>query len=545
MRAPVAPSSPRFSKSLDKIVFVSFVLVFLGVLAIGGASLALVYRMMDKTYAIEKESHNVDFINHLHNKTTSLILVIHDLMTQVDDEKSRLATDLSMEIDAAIAQYIKHEEKSRYPEGKEEIRLLLDVQKNMKALRNAMAEIDKLPGRGLVESESLAQWNQLIDRHTDEIALLVREVNQLHFDIITRKVEKSRSSKSIILGLYLLFSALGLALVYLGYRLHTRYVVQPIKQLANFTSRISEGELSDRVTTDSQTEIGLLYNAMNTMLDRLQTHENFLEEFNQHLGDKVEERTLELKESQSQLLRYEKMAVLGQIAASVNHEIRTPLNALYMNVQLVKKALDSCAGECAGRQDIADRIAIIYQEVHRISDILEEFVRYARLAPPQLAEVDLNKVVSYVAEMLSERAEQSNIKLVLSLADPLSNVLADESKLVQALVNLCINAIHAMPDGGTLKLATRDQGNRVEIAVADTGVGIPQEDIGKIFLPFFTKKESGMGFGLSIVQRIVEDHEGQITCQSEVGEGTVFVVQLPLDHSTRYGTANDRFAANR
>ena len=74
---------------------------------------------------------------------------------------------------------------------------------------------------------------------------------------------------------------------------------------------------------------------------------------------------------------------------------------------------------------------------------------------------------------------------------------------------------------------------------------IPQEDIGKIFLPFFTKKESGMGFGLSIVQRIVEDHEGQITCQSEVGEGTVFVVQLPLDHSTRYETANDRFAANR
>jgi len=206
-----------------------------------------------------------------------------------------------------------------------------------------------------------------------------------------------------------------------------------------------------------------------------------------------------------------------------------------MNVQLVKRALDSCAGECAGRQDIADRLAIIDQEVHRISDMLEEFVRYARLAPPQLEEIDLNQVVRYVANMLSERAEQSRIKLALTLAESLPPVMADESKLVQALVNLCINAFHAMPEGGTLKLATKDQGNSVEIDVADTGVGIPEEDLSKIFLPFFTKKESGMGFGLSIVQRIVEGHDGQITCQSRVGEGTVFTVQLPVEQSRKTG----------
>ena len=312
-----------------------------------------------------------------------------------------------------------------------------------------------------------------------------------------------------------------------------------------FTSRISEGELKDRATTDSQTEIGQLYDALNAMLDRLQTHETFLAEFNQHLEQKVEERTLELKESQSQLLRFEKMAMLGQIAASVNHEIRTPLNALYMNLQLVRKGLDICAGNCDRRQDIADRIAIIDQEVHRISDMLEEFVRYARLAPPQMAEVDLNKVVSYVADMLSERAEQSRIKLTLSLADPLSGVLADENKLVQALVNLCINAIHAMPEGGTLKLATKDRGDRVEISVSDTGIGIPAEDLDKIFLPFFTKKESGLGFGLSIVQRIVEDHDGQITCHSQVGEGTVFDVRLPVERFREPGAGHDRIAADR
>jgi two-component system NtrC family sensor kinase len=124
-------------------------------------------------------------------------------------------------------------------------------------------------------------------------------------------------------------------------------------------------------------------------------------------------------------------------------------------------------------------------------------------------------------------------------------VLADENKLVQALVNLCINAFHAMPEGGTLKLATRHQGNRVEIDVADTGVGIPEEDISKIFLPFFTKKESGMGFGLSIVQRIVEGHDGQIRCQSRVGEGTVFTVQLPVEQSRKTGAGDDRLATDR
>jgi signal transduction histidine kinase len=541
MRAPEAPSSPRFSKSLDKIVFVSFILVFSGMLAVGGASLLLVNRMMEKTYAIEKESHNLDFINQLHNKTYNLMLLIHRLMVDADEKHKRQANELSNGIDADIAHYLKHEMESPYPEGKEEMRLLLEMQKNMQRLRDSVAVINQLPGGGLITSEQLTRWDEVLDRH----ALLIWQINKLHFDIITRKVGKSSQSKTIILGLYLLCSTLGLVLVYLGYRLHSRRVVQPIKQLADFTSRISEGELKDRATTDSQTEIGQLYDALNAMLDRLQTHENFLAEFNQHLEDKVEERTLELMESQSQLLRYEKMAMLGQIAASVNHEIRTPLNALYMNLQLVKKAFDSCAGDCKGRQDITDRIAIIDQEVHRISDMLEEFVRYARLAPPQLEAIDLNQVVRYVADMLSERAEQSRIKLTLALAESLPTVLADENKLVQALVNLCINAFHAMPEGGTLKLATKHQGNSVEIDIADTGVGIPEEDISKIFLPFFTKKESGMGFGLSIVQRIVEGHNGQITCQSRVGDGTVFTVQLPVEQSRKTGASHDRLAADR
>ncbi len=545
MRALFAPNSPPLRHSLDKIVFVSFVLVFAGVLAIGGASLALVHNMLNKTYAIERESYNVDFINQLHNKTYGLMVLIHHLMLDSDGKYVSLATEISDEIDDDISRYIRHEKTSTYQESTEEILLLQGLQKTLHGLRQSVTEIEQLSSRNTSDAANLARIDELVDHYIFEITQQVRQINQLHFDIITRKVDKARNSKTIILGLYVLFSALGLALVYIGYRLHSRHVVQPIKQLSDFTGKISEGELGDRVSIDSQTEIGRLFDALNSMLDRLQTHETFLAEFNQHLEEKVEERTQELRESQTQLLRFEKMAMLGQIAASVNHEIRTPLNALYMNLQLVRKALDVCAGDCDRRQDIADRIAIIDQEVHRISDMLEEFVRYARLAPPQLEEIDLNKVVKYVADMLGERAEQSRVSLTLSLAAPLSSVLADENKLVQALVNLCINAIHAMPDGGTLKLSTRDVGDKVEITVADTGVGIAEDDIDKIFLPFFTKKESGLGFGLSIVQRIIEDHDGQITCHSRIGEGTVFDVRLPIDRSRKPGVPDDRIAADR
>lgn len=546
MRAPVIPNAPGFRNSLDNIVSVSFVLVFSGVLAIGGTSLYLVHRMLDKTYAIERESHNVDFINHLHNKTYSLVLVTHHLAIQPDTKFTLLATEISSDIEADITQYIEHEETSPYPESKEEIRLLLELQEKLQGLRNNVVAIDRLSDRGSHTSGVLTQIDEHLDSHIYDITVLIRAINRLHFDIISRKVEKARQSKTIILGLYLLFSTLGLGLVYVGYRLHSRHIVQPIKQLAAFTSKISEGELSDRVDTDSKTEIGQLYLALNLMLDRLQTHENFLAEFNQHLEHKVEERTKELTESQTQLLHFEKMAMLGQIAASVNHEIRTPLNVLYMNLQLVKKTFDNCAGDFSGRQDVADRIAIIDQEVHRISDMLEEFVRYARFAPPQLEETDLNKVVRYVVEMLTDRAKQSSVTMTLSLAESLPVVMADESKLIQALVNLCINALHAMPQGGMLKLSTSMQNGKVEISVTDTGVGIPEEDIDKVFLPFFTKKDCGLGFGLSIVQRIVEDHEGQVTCQSQLGGGTVFTLQLPLDQPIKTGAAHDgRLAADR
>ncbi len=540
-------------KSLDTIVFFAFILVFSGVLAIGGASLFMVYQMMDKTYAIEKESKNVDFVNHLHNKTYSLIIAIHHFVVRSDERYNQLVTQLSNEIDGDIGFYLEHEEVSPYPEGKEEIRLLQRLRENLQALKVSTARIRKQQDSEKPTAESLTLWDEKLDKHAYDIQLQIKEINRLHFQIIDRKVEKARNFKAVILNLYLLCSLAGLILVYLGYRLNSRHVVNPLKQLAEAAGKIRGGDLMVRVSTHSRTEIGALYNTFNSMMDRLQSHEEYLVEFNQHLEQKVQERSHELeqthqslRQAQAELLRIEKLAMLGQIATSVNHEIRTPLNALYMNLQMLEKSFEKCDGFCShAQEDVITRISMINHEVLRITDILDEFVRYARFAPPQLQNIDLNRVVAYVAEMLEERAVQSGVKLDLSLAEGEMIVSADENKLVQALLNLCINAIHAMPEGGTLSLATDRRESAIEISVTDTGIGISEEDMDRIFLPFFTKKESGLGFGLSIVQRIVEDHGGKISCSSRIGEGTRFVIQLPPPQAGKIGDGHDRIAADR
>lgn len=526
------------NKSLDQIVFYAFILFFSGVLAIGGASLFLVRTMLQKTYAIAEESHNVDFINLLHNKTFSLLLNIHHLMVRAEVSKVTAANELIGEINADIDKYLLHEAESPHPESSGETVMLKRLRQKMLDLRETAnglldASNRRAPGENPFQ-------DRMIDRHADEIEALVREVNRLHFEIIGRKVEKSRRYMSAVFNLYVVFSLTGLILLYSGYRLHSRHVVTPLKQLAAAAGRIAEGYLNVQVASDSRTEIGQLFRAFNTMVAWLQAHEAELVALNRDLERKVRERTQSLETTHAELLRFEKMAMLGQIATSVNHEVRTPLNTLYMNVQLIKRDLEGRNAEVsierrAQQRSIFNRIAMVEGEVQRVSDMLEEFVRYARLAPPRLADLDLNRVVGYVAEMLRDRAEQSRVRLELSMSEMPVMARADENKLIQVLVNLCTNAFHAMPEGGSLRLTTADRGERVEIVVADTGVGIPEADLDNIFLPFFTSKASGLGFGLSIVRRVVEDHGGEITCKSRVGEGTEFTIRLPGLHALTNG----------
>ncbi len=523
-----ASPSAGMKRSLDTYIFAIFALTLCAVLAVGGASLFMVNRMMEKTYAIEAESRNVDFINHLHNKTYSLMLAVQHFVARPDEPHFQHALALSREIDGDLVRYLQQEAESAYPESAREIGLLHRFRDSVRKQRETIAAFEALG----TNAGQLSQPAMALEKNAESIQLLAREINRLHFEIISRKVAITRDSMSFVAMLYALFSGLGLALVYAGYRLHSRYIVEPIKYLANCTGKVAAGDLCARALSDSQTEIGVLYRAFNDMVETLQSHEEKLLKFNRELEQRVLERTQELEAAQARLMRMEKAAMLGQIATSVNHEIRTPLNALYLNLQIIGKRLEQGDGDGKSlREGIGARLAVIDREVARISDILEEFVLFARIAAPRFGDCALNDIVRHVAELLTPRAEQAGVDLRLALAASEPHLDADENKLTQVLVNLGVNALHAMPGGGTLSIATDDLGDAVDITVSDTGVGIAEADITSIFLPFFSKKESGLGFGLAIAQRIIEDHAGHIVCRSQSGAGATFVARLPKSHA--------------
>ena len=181
-----------------------------------------------------------------------------------------------------------------------------------------------------------------------------------------------------------------------------------------------------------------------------------------------------------------------------------------------------------------DTISIIDNEVSRINEIIEEFVTYARFPAPSFKENNINQIITDIAEMVHQSAQKAQVSVEVSHDENLAPVLLDEKKIIQALLNLCMNGIQAMPEGGILHLGSKRQEDNLLITVEDTGKGISSSDLKQIFEPFFTKKEKGTGFGLAIVQRIVEDHGGQITCYSEIGEKTIFEILIPLNIQNRH-----------
>lgn len=518
-------------KSLNTYTLVLFFMALTGVLVIGGLSLSMVNAMMGKIYLIEKEIKNEDIVNQIHNKTYQLALAAQHFFMYADESDARRAATQLQEIQKTLQRYIEYERHSEYPEGREEVRLLKMLAGELSLIDAELPTFSKVPktdAHDLKSAYNLAQ-------HVHEVERITAEINELHSSIIARKVDKANQRASVVVSLYLFFSAMGLLFVYTGYKLHAKSVVRPIVELAQATRKLAAGDLGVRIPSRSRTEIGVLYAAFNTMAEIIQGNAAKLLQFNQNLEEKVKERTTELsnayaslKTAQDELIRMERLATLGQIATSVNHEIKTPLNALSMNLQLLKKEKKQCCGSSATAKDGMDQtIGILDSEIMRISDILDEFVRYARFAPPVPQPSDLNEIIRNVLSMMSERISSANVLVFLSLFDDLPCLMLDENKMIQALVNLCDNAIQAMPDGGSLTIETRRTAAAIVLTLADTGTGIVVADIDRIFQPFFTSKAMGLGFGLPIVQKIIEDHGGRISCKSSSGQGTLFEIRLP------------------
>jgi PAS domain S-box-containing protein len=247
-----------------------------------------------------------------------------------------------------------------------------------------------------------------------------------------------------------------------------------------------------------------------------------------HIEDITEKRARE-----AQMRRMENLASLTTLAAGVAHEIKNPLGSLSIHVQLIQKALVVHKEQFADQFGLFDKyLGVINEEIDRLNRIVVDFLFAVRPMNMELRCGQINGLIRDLTEFVFFELEENGIESALNLGEiPLVNF--DEQHMKQALLNLIKNAIAAMPEGGILSIATEVKDSDVLITIADTGLGIPPENLSKIFEPYFTTKATGSGLGLTLVYKIVKEHKGEIAVKSKVGEGTRFIISLPIPQKER------------
>jgi two-component system NtrC family sensor kinase len=353
-------------------------------------------------------------------------------------------------------------------------------------------------------------------------------------------------------------------LIIFGSFLLSRILVKPIKDLVQLTQKISEGDFSQKIEVTSKNEMGQLIGSFNRMIERLRENQESLENYLESL----EATNKQLKQAHEELIRTEKLASIGRFAAGVAHEVGNPLGAILGYTSILEK-------EGMDREESKDYLKRIEKEIERINRIVRELLDFARPSQFEIKDVEINKVIESTLSLLSYQKDFKNIENRLDLQSDLPLIKGDESQLSQVFINMILNAIDAMPSGGSLTIQTRthlvgnfgaerlqriytrrrrsdpmesdyslmrranpldaffkkfSEGDRlVQIRISDTGTGIKKEDLENIFDPFFTTKapDKGTGLGLSISLRIVESLGGEIRVESDLGKGTTFEVYFP------------------
>lgn len=302
-------------------------------------------------------------------------------------------------------------------------------------------------------------------------------------------------------------------------------ITRPLGEMVAATQNISAGNFDQEVRLNSPDEIALLADSFNTMLKSLRQGKSDLEEWGRTLEEKVKQRTEELGAMQVRVAQSERLASLGMLAAGVAHEVNNPLGAI---LTLTALTLEDMQKDDPNRGNLEE----VVRQSARCRDIVRGLLDFSRQSKAEKELVDVNKIIEETLSLIAKQAQFFNVNIIRNCDPDLPWVMADQSQLQQVFMNILMNAVQAMDERGTITVVTRyvASASCIELAISDTGRGIPPDKIDRIFDPFFTSKTSGegTGLGLSIAYGIVTTHGGTISVRSEIGKGSTFTIRLPL-----------------
>ena len=291
--------------------------------------------------------------------------------------------------------------------------------------------------------------------------------------------------------------------------LFLRFVNTPLSKLTAVMKKVEQGNLNARVTLHGNDEMGRLGRNLNAMIEKLDAAKKEAERYHQAL-----------------VQRADRMASIGELASGIAHEIRNPLAGIQGAIQILAEGFS----REDGRRQVTDEIQ---KQIYKMERLVKDLLNYAKPVPTHYVPTDIHEVIDGVLSFfMTQRGKPGNLTVEKRYFSPMPQTMVDPSSMEQAFLNIILNASKAMPQGGTLTIRTEllngDRPEEVRVVFEDTGVGIPEQNLSRIFNPFFSTRPDGTGLGLSITKNIIEQHGGTIVAQSQANQGTRFIITLPV-----------------